>query len=89
MSGLTLTWSHESPDGLTYNIYENDALIITNIAVLNFSIDMTGRPDGEYTYQVTSVRTSDNVESARSLAASVNFIQKPIAPTGLTVTLTD
>ena len=88
MPGITLTWQHDTPAGLTYNVYENDALIVENVGVLNFSIDMANRPSGNYIYQVSAVRTSDNVEGARSEPVTANFTQDPpLPPIGLSITL--
>ena len=83
MAHLNFNWKHEAPAGLEYNLYEDGVKIVEHIAALNFSLDMTGKPEQTYSFYVTSIRLSDNMESVPSEAVSVNFIS-PAAPTGLT-----
>ena len=84
MAHLNFTWTHDTPAGLEYNLYEDGVKVVEHIGALNFSLDMTDKIEKAYSFYVTSVRVSDNMESVPSEAVSVNFI-RPAAPTGLTV----
>jgi len=94
MPGIQLNWQPptNNADGtaisgeIIYSVYENDELIIDSLAPAQFSIDMTGRPSGNYAYQV-SARYANSAEGARSAPVSVNFIVPPAAPINLTVEL--
>ena len=82
MANLNFTWNHDAPNNLTYNLYENGEKIVSDIAVLNFSLLMDGKAEGNYNYYVTAVDTTTKLESAPSATLPVNFT-KPSAPTGL------
>lgn len=86
MASLNFTWKHDIPANLTFSLYENGEPIVKDIAVMAFSLTMDGKPEGTYSYYVTSVDAVTKLESVPSAAISVNFI-KPAAPHGLTALL--
>jgi len=87
-ANLSFNWTESDPNypsnkGLFFRFYENKVLIADNIAQLNFSVLMTGKPFGIYDYYATAVDAATKSESDPSNHFTVNF-QKPAAPTGLT-----
>ena len=84
MKSLQFNWSHETPDNLTYNLYQNGEKVEENIATLNFTLIMEGQPLGEHSFYITAVDTSTKLESIPSEVVSVNFTL-PRAPDGLSV----
>jgi hypothetical protein len=65
---------------LNYRLYEDGALVVDDIGVLNFELLMNDKAEGTYSYTVTAVLYG--LESAHSEPALVNFI-RPAAPTNL------
>ena len=86
MASLNFTWSSGNPDGspITYNLYEDGAKVVSDIAQLTFSLLMDGKDFGSYDYYVTSYDTTTKLESIPSETLTVNFTI-PSAPTGLSV----
>ena len=86
MASLKFTWNDEYNDRpeITYNLYENNEKIVTDIAQLMFSLLMDGKDEGEYSYYVTAYDNLTKLESPPSNIISVNFTV-PAAPTGLSV----
>ena len=84
MKSLSFNWNHDTPEGLTYNLYEDGVKVVSDIETLNFTLIMEGKEQKEYTYYVTSFDTRTKLESVPSQSVSVNFTQ-PSAPTGLSV----
>lgn len=60
-----------------FRFYENDVLILDNIAQLKFSLPMDDKPDAKYVYQATAVDGDTRKESAKSNAVTINFITPP------------
>ncbi len=67
---------------LTYNLYEDNIKIVSDIAVLNFSLLMDGKASKTYNYNVTAVDTTTHLESGMSNTLSISFLV-PKGPTGL------
>lgn len=87
MAHLNFEWDASPTPGVeTYNLYENGEKIVSDIGVLNFSLLMDGKANGEYSYYVTA--QIGKQESAPSNTVTTNFIV-PEAPMNLRASLVD
>jgi hypothetical protein len=74
-------------EAIHYRLYENNVPVLNDIGELIFSLDIPAETNELMSYQVSTVVTRTNNEGALSEAVTVNF-SKPLAPTGLTVSVT-
>lgn len=84
MPSLNFKWEHPTLENQTFSLYENDKKVVGDIAALNFSLDMTGKSNGVYSYTMTTYDTKTRLESIHSQPLKVNFVV-PAAPTGFSV----
>lgn len=85
MASIQFNWSETNPDSnITYRLYENGSEVVSDIIVLNFTLIMDGKSEGEYVYYVTAFDGATRLESVPSNSVTVNFTM-PTAPTGLSV----
>lgn len=84
MPHIPMRWDYnpENLSGTFFRLYENDELVVDNIANPYFDLTMEGKEYGEYTYRVTAVRKDFMIESSPSNPYVANFTQ-PEAPTNL------
>jgi len=74
-------------DAIHYRLYENGVPVLEDIGELIFSLDIPEITQDVYTYQVSTVITRTNNEGGLSEPVIVNF-SKPLAPVGMTVSVT-
>lgn len=87
MAHLNFSWDPSPTPGVeSYNLYEDGIKIVPDIGVLNFSLLMDGKPNGEYSYYVTAQIGSQ--ESVPSNTVTANFIV-PEAPLNLEASFGD
>ena len=84
MASFLFNWGDNTPQPVTYNLYENGEQIITDIAQLSFSLLMDDRAEGTFEYYVTAYDPATRLESVPSNTVSVNFIV-PASPVNLSV----
>ena len=80
---ILFQWDYSDPYD-SFQLYENDVLIVHDIGETNFTLLMEGKDYADYPYHVRTVR--DGIVSEPSNTVVVNFTQ-PAAPTNLRATL--
>lgn len=71
----------EEINALSYRLHENGELAVDQIAEVNFTLLMEGKPHGQYTYTLTAVEALRGLESPPTEPVVINFIP-PAAPVG-------
>jgi len=83
MAKIGFEWSYSDANhpSVFFRLYENQKMVVDNIAVMNFSLLMDGKAEGTYVYNATTVDKTTLLESVPSNTLTINF-SKPAAPTG-------
>ena len=87
MKGFLFKWAGVLQENEHFRLYEDGKLIQDNIAEPTFSLTMTGKPEKEYSYYVTTFNSVKGLESEPSAPATKVFMMPPAAPTNLSITL--
>lgn len=81
MPSLHFEWKDPNPPELpiTYRLYENGELVVSDIEATNFTLLMDGKGYGNYGYQITAYDSSTGLESEKQPPKMVAFMApKPI-----------